>query len=92
MTSTEFRFLIEKIGLNYLSNYESREKMIDEKLLGYRNKIAHGEKLHEESEALPKIFAQLSSSILDLLELMRSEVIRASESESYLSEKEFDGQ
>lgn len=84
MTSTEFRFLIGKIGLTYLPKYESREHMIDEQLLRYRNEIAHGEQLHEKSEDLPKIFSLLSSSILELLEQMRLDVITASESKCYL--------
>ncbi len=44
LKSAVFREIVEMLGLDY-SRFETKEKMIDEKLLRNRNTIAHGEYL-----------------------------------------------
>lgn len=46
LSSKVFKKIVEVLGLPYLYQYETKQNMLDEKLLANRNKAAHGEKLY----------------------------------------------
>jgi len=73
LTSFEFKCLIGKLGLHYRPEFELREKLLDEKLMDYRNRVAHGESLRDDVEDYEATFDFLAKEILELLELLRDE-------------------
>jgi hypothetical protein len=74
LNASEFRLLIGKLGLRYLPQYELREKLIDEKLMHYRNTVAHGGTLHGEISDPVETFELLVDKILDSLRLLRDQL------------------
>jgi len=84
ITSEEFKGIIKKLGLEYLPEYELREKLIDDKLLYYRNTIAHGERSHEDVDDYVGTFKVISDKILEILNLFRDQMVDAIKNESYL--------
>jgi hypothetical protein len=85
LTSTEFKALIGKLGLPYLPDYELREKLIDDKLMIYRNRVAHGESLHGDVADPDETFDLLADEILGLLELLRDELTTAIEQRHFMA-------
>lgn len=85
LTSTEFRSLIGKLGLQYLPAYELSEKLIDDKLMLYRNKVAHGDSLHGDITDLDETFDLLADEILGLLELLRSQLATSIEHKRFMA-------
>lgn len=68
-----------KIGMDY-SFYELKENLIDERFLGVRNSIAHGEyKVIEKSD-----FIELFDEITALIEIFKTQVLNSAVQEAYL--------
>jgi len=84
ITSAEFKSIIRKLGLDYLPQYELREKLIDDQLLYYRNTIAHGEKSHEDVDDFDGTFKVISDKILEILSLFRAQMVTAIKEKAYL--------
>jgi hypothetical protein len=84
ITSEEFKSIIKKLGLEYLPQYELREKLVDDQLLYYRNTIAHGESTHENIDDFFETFRVISEKILDSLNLLRNQMIEALKDKKYL--------
>lgn len=84
LTAGEFRMITRKLGLTYLPMYELREKLIDEQLLKYRNKIAHGESLREEILDPEETFEVLSDKVLGLLESWNEQLRNSIQLKSFL--------
>jgi MAE_28990/MAE_18760-like HEPN len=72
LSSTVLREITCLLGLNY-SFYELKEKIIDEKLLSRRNKIAHGESLPYLSLDREE-YQDLQEQILEMMENFRTQV------------------
>jgi len=85
LTSTEFKSLIGKLGLHYLPDYELREKLIDDKLMLYRNLVAHGESLHGAITDPDETFDLLADEILELLDLLRRELTVSIEQKRFMA-------
>jgi len=85
ITSTEFRSIVKKLGLDYLPQYELREKLIDDQLLYYRNTIAHGERIHEEVDDYPGTYKLLSEKIIEILESLRDQMTESIRRKTYLA-------
>lgn len=85
LTSTEFKAIVCKLGLTYLPIYELREKLIDDKLLDYRNRVAHGESLRDDIDNPVGTFDVLSDKVLELLDALCDQLRQAVKTKSYLS-------
>jgi hypothetical protein len=76
--------IFNKTGLNYTHDFELNEKRIDEKLLGYRNKIAHGERSYEIDD-LRDSYVELKTLVVNLLDNVRDQIINSVENKLYLN-------
>ncbi len=70
------------LGLDY-STFETKENLIDEKLLKNRNEIAHGKELIVDK----KEFLELYEEILGLMELFRNQIINSALLKKYMAAK-----
>lgn len=80
LNSKTFRDVVQTIGLDY-SVYQLKEKIIDGKLLYYRNSIAHGEYL----EIDPPTFYELHDYIVSIMQQLKDQIIDAAITENYLT-------
>jgi hypothetical protein len=72
LSSVVLRNIVATLGFDY-AEYETKEKLIDEKLLKLRNHIAHGEYLSvDETEVV-----ELQEQCITLMELFRNQVFNA---------------
>ena len=78
LSSKVFRDVVEKLGLDY-SSYETREKLIDEKLLESRNTIAHGSYLATDLDG----YIDLQDEVLGMMELFRNQIENSAITKSY---------
>jgi hypothetical protein len=78
LSSKVFRDVVEKLGLDY-SSYETREKLIDEKLLESRNTIAHGSYLATDLDG----YVDLQDEVLGMMELFRNQIENSAITKSY---------
>ena len=69
LSSEVLREIIIILGLNY-SEFETKEKLIDQSLLHFRNNIAHGKGLYPKLDQ----FLELYREILSLIELFRNQI------------------
>ncbi len=69
LNSERFREIVWILGLDYKA-YETKEKMIDERLLAKRNRVAHGEYIAID----PKGYAELHRSVILILDDFRTQV------------------
>lgn len=74
--------IIFTLGLDY-STFETKEKLIDEKLVNNRNEIAHGKELVVDKEEILELYEE----ILGLMELFRSQIINAAILKNYRAAK-----
>lgn len=79
--------ITETIGLDS-SPYELKKMLIDQRLLGNRNQIAHGERL-EKLEGISNIsdFLELHKAVYELIELFANNIKTAAQNEDYKSNK-----
>ncbi len=85
ITSAEFRSIVKKLGLDYLPQYELREKLIDDQLLYFRNPIAHGERIHEDIDDYLDTYKILSEKILEILDSLRGQIVESIKNKTYLA-------
>ena len=74
--------IIQKIGLDY-SLFQLKENLIDEKFLGTRNAISHGEYREIDVDT----FNELYEEVTGLINLFKNQVLNATYTESYKSPK-----
>ena len=79
--------ITETIGLDS-SPYELKKMLIDQRLLGNRNQIAHGQRL-EKLEGISNIsdFLELHEAVYKLIELFANNIKTAAQNEDYKSNK-----
>jgi MAE_28990/MAE_18760-like HEPN len=78
LSSTVFRDVVERLGLDY-SLDETKEKLIDEKLLNSRNTIAHGSYLQTDLNG----FVDMQDEVLGMMELFRNQIENSAIMKSY---------
>lgn len=78
LSSRVLREIIFILGLDY-STYESKQMLIDSRLLGRRNHIAHGEPIDIDDED----YDELHHNVILLLNLLRNQIEVAATSRSY---------
>ena len=83
LSSSVLKEIIWCLGLDY-SPYEANEKLLDAKLLGVRNFIAHGEKILIDISD----YLGLHDRVIALMDLFRSQLENAAVTKSYLREKQ----
>lgn len=79
LNSEVLRDIVTSLGLDY-SKYQTKEKLIDEKLLSNRNKIAHGQYLslaHAE-------YLALHDDVMDLMQAFYDDIESAANQGQYL--------
>lgn len=72
LSSIIFREIVTTLGLDYRA-YRTKEKLIDEKLLHKRNRIAHGDYLGVSERE----YIELHEQVVGLMEQLRSDIINA---------------
>lgn len=78
LSSVVLKNIIYMLGLDY-SGFESKEKLIDEKLLKRRNHIAHGKYLTvSETE-----FLEIYDEVVAMMELLRTQISNSASLEMY---------
>lgn len=85
LNSEEFKIIVLKLGIEYLPVYELREKLIDEQLMDYRNRVAHGENLHGDVQDPEGTFEVLSEKIINCMEVFQRQVSQAVKDKSFLA-------
>ncbi len=78
LSSTVFRDIIEKLGLDY-SPYGMKEKFVDEDLLNVRNTIAHGTYLGTTLS----IYIDMVTEVFGMMELFRNQIENAAITRAY---------
>lgn len=78
LSSKVLRNIIFTLGLDY-SEYASKEKLIDSRLLGKRNHIAHG----EEVELDDVDYDELHESVIELMNCLRNQIENAAALRTY---------
>lgn len=81
LSSSVFKEIICMIGLDY-SFYESKEVLIDEKLLGKRNIIAHGNYLDIDK----KDYDELHRIVIEMMDTLRNQIDNAAATKEYCSQ------
>ncbi|HLL46463.1 MAG TPA: MAE_28990/MAE_18760 family HEPN-like nuclease [Longimicrobiaceae bacterium] len=79
LSSRVLRDIVDTLGLDY-SDFETKEKLLDELLLKQRNTIAHGEYLTTTLDAYIELYEQ----ILIMMESFRTQVDNAAALKKYL--------
>ncbi|MDB5342495.1 MAG: hypothetical protein JWP89_872 [Schlesneria sp.] len=69
LNSVVFREIAAVLGIDY-SQFATREKLIDEKLLAHRNKIAHGQYLAVEFDE----YVALHGEILEMMQEFHDQI------------------
>lgn len=80
LSSLVLRNIVETLGLDY-SEFETKEKLLDELLLRQRNTIAHGEYLITTIEG----YLDLYEDILQMMEAFRTQVDNAAALKRFLA-------
>ncbi len=78
LSSSIFREITCILGLDY-SFYETKQVLIDEKLLARRNNIAHGEYLILDKED----YLELHSQVINMMDTFRNQIENCATCESY---------
>ncbi|MTJ13667.1 hypothetical protein FJR11_13930 [Anabaena sp. UHCC 0187] len=78
LSSSVFKEIICMIGLDY-SFYKSKEVLIDEKLLGKRNIIAHGNYLDIDE----KDYDELHRIVIEMMDTLRNQIDNAAATKEY---------
>jgi hypothetical protein len=78
LSSSVFKEIICMIGLDY-SFYKSKEVLIDEKLLGKRNIIAHGNYLDIDE----KDYDELHRIVIEMMDTLRNQLDNAAATKEY---------
>lgn len=78
LNSEVLKEIICYLGFDY-SFYESKEKLLDERLLGSRNKIAHGRYLIIDADS----YLELHDEVLSLMNIFKNQIINAAVNHEY---------
>lgn len=78
LSSIVLRDIAERLGLDY-SQYATKEKLIDDKLLNARNTIAHGTYLQTDLYG----YIDLLTQVLEMMELFRNQIENSAITRSY---------
>lgn len=78
LSSKVLKEIIFVLGLDY-SPYESKAKLIDSRLLGRRNSIAHGEIVSIDDED----YDQLHNSVIEIINCLRNQIENAAVQETF---------
>lgn len=81
LSSTVFRALVLGLGLEYLSEFETRQAFMDEKLVKGRNEVAHGELMKFNREDAEERL----DAVRHLMDLYSDQLLNAARDKSYLS-------
>lgn len=76
-----FEEICQQVGVD-ISWYETKENFLDERLLGLRNPIAHGE--FRSHSKLIEDFREIKNEILKFLEVFKDLIVDASERKKFL--------
>jgi hypothetical protein len=80
LNSEMLREIVLKIGMDY-SQYELKANLIDEKFLGLRNAISHGEyRVIEETD-----FIELFDEVTVMIEIFKNQVLNAAIQKTFLN-------
>jgi MAE_28990/MAE_18760-like HEPN len=79
LSSGVFKEIVTMLGLDY-SPYETKEKLIDEKLVHNRNNIAHGRYLTMQMQD----YFELETEILLLMDVFKDQISNAAALKSYI--------
>jgi hypothetical protein len=79
LSSLIFKEIMATLGLDY-TPYQSKEKLIDEKLVHNRNNIAHGRFLTMDLQD----YDLLEKDIIELMDIFKDQISNAATSKSYL--------
>jgi hypothetical protein len=80
LNSKYFKEIVMALGLEY-SFYETKEKLIDEILLGSRNKIAHGEKY-----SLDRVqYMNLHHEVIGMMDIFKNQIENSANLKTYKS-------
>lgn len=82
LSSHIFREIIDTLGLDY-SEFETKERLLDELLLSRRNNIAHGDYLLISV----KVYQELNEQVIGLMELFRNQIDNAAALKHYCAVK-----
>lgn len=80
LSSSVFKEIIFMLGLDY-SFYESKEVLIDEKLLNRRNVIAHGNYLDIDD----KDYDELHKKVIEMMDTLRNQIDNAASTKQYFN-------
>jgi hypothetical protein len=78
LSSQVFKEITLTLGIDY-NPYQSKEKLIDEKLLFSRNNIAHGERLTIDQSD----YFALHEQVIELINLFRNQIDNSASTKSY---------
>ena len=82
LNSEVLKELTQKLGISY-SAYELKENLIDERFLGLRNAISHGEyRCIEEKD-----FVDLYEEIISLIDIFKNQISNSAILKEYLADK-----
>lgn len=79
LNSEVLREISLKVGVDY-SLFVLKENLIDEKFLGLRNKICHGERVDVTSLEFDSLYAE----VIDLIVLFKNQILNSVYAKSYL--------
>jgi len=80
LNSKYFKEIVTSLGLEY-SFYEIKEKLIDEVLLGSRNKIAHGERY-----SLDRVqYIDLHHEVIGMMDIFKNQIENSANLKTYKS-------
>lgn len=79
LNSKVFKEIVITLGLDY-KNYETKENLIDQKLLNYRNNIAHGKELVVNGNDYQELFKE----VIVLIDTFKNDLENSAILKSYL--------
>jgi len=80
LSSKVLKEIVDRLGFDY-SEYSTKEKLIDEKLLKFRNSVAHGEQIDYQI-TVDEVMA-LRKKIIDLMEFFTKQIDGAVTTKAY---------